>query len=237
MLEEGSGARDSESGQNSKAGQLYSQLKSLFVLQKLPPGTRLEMASVAKRFGVSITPVREALILLANEGIIAKESNRSYVTRPLVAQDVRNDYEAAFMTACYCIENQTAHFEATGLRVGGAQTNSQLSDSGRLRSICQTIELLYERIAGLTGNERLVRQMLEFNDRTHYVRHLDLRNEERLKETAVAMNELVTLLEAGDIQSAIANFKQQFRKKYELIPVLVREGNVSALESVNLFAE
>ncbi|MCG8273816.1 GntR family transcriptional regulator [Aquamicrobium sp. NLF2-7] len=237
MLEEGPDARDSDTGQNSKAGQLYGQLKSLFVLQKLPPGTRLEMASVAKRFGVSITPVREALILLANERIIAKESNRSYVTRPLVAQEVRDDYEAAFMTARYCIENRTAHFEATGLRIGGAQAASQWGVSDRLRSICQTIELLYERIAGLTGNERLVRQMMEFNDRTHYVRQLDMRNEERHQETAAAMNELVTLLEAGDAQTAVHNLKQQFHRKHELIPTLVREGNLAALESVNLFAE
>lgn len=237
MVEEGPDARDSESGQNSKAGQLYGQLKTLLVLQKLPPGTRLEMASVAKRFGVSITPVREALILLANERIIAKESNRSYVTRPLVAQEVRDDYEAAFMTACYCVENRTAHFEATGLRVGGAQTTPQRGVSDRLRSVCQTIELLYERIAGLIGNERLERQMLEFNDRTHYIRQLDLRDEERHQETAVAMNELVTLLEAGDAQSAIANLKKQFQRKHELIPALVREGNLAALESVNVFAE
>ncbi len=45
---------------------LYELIQSL----ELAPGTRLTEAALAKRFGVSKTPVREALLLLEREGLV-----------------------------------------------------------------------------------------------------------------------------------------------------------------------
>jgi len=45
---------------------LYELIQNL----ELTPGTRLTEAALAKRFGVSKTPVREALMLLEREGLV-----------------------------------------------------------------------------------------------------------------------------------------------------------------------
>lgn len=50
--------------------QIYAALRSQIVTLELPPGTQLSKKDIAGEFGVSQTPVREALILLEEEGLV-----------------------------------------------------------------------------------------------------------------------------------------------------------------------
>jgi DNA-binding GntR family transcriptional regulator len=59
----------------------------------LSPGTRLRQNEVAQRFGVSTTPVREALALLQAEGLVRIDPHRgALVFHPTVA-DLQESYE------------------------------------------------------------------------------------------------------------------------------------------------
>ncbi|EKF40233.1 GntR family transcriptional regulator (plasmid) [Nitratireductor rhodophyticola] len=230
-------APSSENGQVNKTGQVYGRLKSLIVMQKLPPRTSLEMKNIADRFGVSITPVREALILLANEGIIAKDGSRSYMTRPLTVNEVSADYETAFMIAQYCLQNGVFQFSARGLRLVELDLAIRQPASDSAGAAALAIEAVYERIAGLTDNLRMVRLMLEFNDRTTFIRQLDMKNEARLHETIAAMTEFLAALDKGSINDALRNLEEQYERKREFIPDLVRKGNLYALEAVDIFTQ
>ena len=48
---------------------------------RIQPGTRLVESSLAERFGVSRSPVRTALDMLADTGFLHRENNRFYVNR------------------------------------------------------------------------------------------------------------------------------------------------------------
>ncbi len=52
------------------APQVRARLREQIVTLELPPGTLLSRADLAVQFGVSQTPVREALIKLAEEGLV-----------------------------------------------------------------------------------------------------------------------------------------------------------------------
>lgn len=56
---------------------------------RIQAGQRLVTQELADRFGVSHTPIREALITLAGIGIIDLQPNRGAVVRPMSARDVR----------------------------------------------------------------------------------------------------------------------------------------------------
>ena len=61
------------------ATRLRAQLEEEIVTGKLPPGTRLDEVSLANRFGVSRTPIREALFELSSTGLIETRPRRGAV--------------------------------------------------------------------------------------------------------------------------------------------------------------
>ena len=58
-----------------------STLREMILLEKLPAGTALPERDLAEALGVSRTPMREAIRLLANEGLVSYTPSR----RPFVA--------------------------------------------------------------------------------------------------------------------------------------------------------
>ncbi len=52
------------------APQVYEQLREMILALELAPGTTLVRADIAARFGVSQTPVRDAMQLLQQEGLV-----------------------------------------------------------------------------------------------------------------------------------------------------------------------
>ncbi|MDA8124490.1 MAG: GntR family transcriptional regulator [Deltaproteobacteria bacterium] len=58
----------------------------------IPPGSRLLESSLCKRWGVSRTPVREALRLLESEGFVTLAKNRGFVVTTITFADMEHLY-------------------------------------------------------------------------------------------------------------------------------------------------
>jgi GntR family transcriptional regulator of vanillate catabolism len=64
------------------------RLREMILRGELVPGQRVAEAPVAEQLGVSRTPVRQALPLLAQEGLLIEHSTRGYVVRAFTPRDV-----------------------------------------------------------------------------------------------------------------------------------------------------
>ncbi|MGJ3259487.1 MAG: GntR family transcriptional regulator [Rhodospirillales bacterium] len=60
----------SRGGRPTTVQQIYADLRHLIIDLSVSPGTVINKREIAERFGVSQTPVREALILLEEEGLV-----------------------------------------------------------------------------------------------------------------------------------------------------------------------
>src|SRR5258707_15507919 len=52
------------------APQVFERLRGMIVALELPPGSPLSRAALAEQFGVSSTPIRDALMRLDEEGLV-----------------------------------------------------------------------------------------------------------------------------------------------------------------------
>ena len=62
---------------------VYDELRAEILALTLQPGEPLDETSLAERFGMSRSPIREALIRLAAEGLVVTLSNRSTLVAPI----------------------------------------------------------------------------------------------------------------------------------------------------------
>ena len=75
----------------------HAQLRGMIVRGILAPGSQLSQVELAKRTGVSTTPLREALRRLEDEGLVESRPNRRPRVRPFACDDLDSVYAARVM--------------------------------------------------------------------------------------------------------------------------------------------
>ena len=73
---------------------VYDELHSEILALSLEPGAPLDETSLAERFGMSRSPIREALVRLSAEGLVEMLSNRSTLVAPIRMSDFPRYVEA-----------------------------------------------------------------------------------------------------------------------------------------------
>lgn len=88
-------------------GEILARLRTMIVEGDLVPGARINEAQIGEQFGVSRTPLREAIKSLASEGLVELLPRRGAVVKSFSAKEVRDTMEvirtletAAAATAC-----------------------------------------------------------------------------------------------------------------------------------------
>jgi DNA-binding GntR family transcriptional regulator len=71
---------------------LAAHLQARVLDGDLPPGTRLRQEALAEEFGVSRTPIREALRNLQASGLVELRPNRGALVRGLTPREIRDAY-------------------------------------------------------------------------------------------------------------------------------------------------
>src|SRR6187551_1073568 len=77
----------------SVADQVYGVLRERIASGEIERGSRLHQEDLAKEFGVSRTPIREALRRLAAEGLVDLFANRGARVATANAEQLRSSYE------------------------------------------------------------------------------------------------------------------------------------------------
>src|SRR3954469_13537316 len=75
------------------AGQVAERLKAEILAGERPGGAKLRQVEIAQSFGVSTTPVREALATLQREGLVRLHPQRGAVVFLPSVDDLRHHYE------------------------------------------------------------------------------------------------------------------------------------------------
>ncbi len=77
----------------SMRDQLFEALRELILKNNYAPGSILQIDRLAEEFGVSATPVREALVRLEGEGLVVLIPNKGAQVTSIKEEDIRNVWE------------------------------------------------------------------------------------------------------------------------------------------------
>lgn len=161
----------------SKAESLYLKIKQDLYGNKYSLGEIINEKMIAEEYGVSKTPVREALALLATEGFLIKYPRKGYFIKEINYQEY---YE--LMQYRYLIEYGAARM------IIGKCTDEEISTLFKLTpQIKVTIEefksenrKFHEGMSNLTGNRYITSAISEIFDRS--IRDTSVDGFDRMKE-------------------------------------------------------
>lgn len=85
---------------------VYDSLKREILELTIPPGSPIDEVALTERFGMSRTPIREALVKLAGEGLVVTLPNRGTVVAPIDILDLPQFFDA--LTLMYRVTTRLA---------------------------------------------------------------------------------------------------------------------------------
>lgn len=91
--------------------EVADRLRTEILAGDIEPGERLRQAEVARRLGVSTSPVREAFALLRAQGLVSTVPHRGVVVSLPTAQDVTECYEIRIPLESLAIERAIPHVD------------------------------------------------------------------------------------------------------------------------------
>ncbi|ACI58075.1 DNA-binding GntR family transcriptional regulator [Rhizobium leguminosarum] len=162
---------------------VYETLRNEILSLALPPGQLLDEMTLAERFDMSRSPVREALIRLGADELVVTLSNRSTIVAPIevatfpkyvealdIAQRMNTRLAAALRTEAdlKTIAKRLKIFEAavkTGNHLAMSEANKEFHMAIAHAGKNQYLASFYEKL--LSQGQRMLHLHFEYLERTH----------------------------------------------------------------------
>ncbi len=180
-------------------------LRAAIVAGRVAPGARLVQEDLAKRYGVSRIPLREALRTLEGEGLVVMEHNRGAFCRPLEATDIADLY--ALRAALEHVATRVAAEHRVDVRVQTArraQSAARAMQRGDLRTLIKLDAEFHRSIALGTKNEHIVRALASYWPLIMRAMHLFLSVRRYRAEVWAEHAAIAEAIAAGDVELAVA---------------------------------
>ena len=186
------------------------QLRQRIFQRELQPGSWIDELRIAEEFGISRTPLREALKVLAAEGLVTMKVRRGAYVTEMSEKDLRDVYHLLGL-----LESDAAGVVARNATAAQLQTLHTLHD--------ELAAAVHERDRFFALNERFHMQLLEMADnrwRSQMVgdlrkvmklnRHNSLLKEGRIEESLAEHAALLAAMTARDTQATVQAMQEHF---------------------------
>ena len=206
--------------------QAYQAIRGRILDNVYPPGHQALESELAEQLGISRTPVREALIRLAKEGLVEVVPRHGMRVLPVSAADMRDIYEMLTalepMAAELAVRRQPAEAELKPL-VEASREMARALRADDLDAWAAADERFHRHLILLSGNRLLIDAVLNCWDRAHRARMVTLRIRPVPAHSTREHMDVVDRIRAGDARGAFeAHRLHRERGSRELVELLER---------------
>src|ERR671916_115433 len=194
--------------------EVHRQILERVAAGSIPPGTRIKDSVLAAEIGVSRTPVREALIRLVREGVLAADMGRGFSVRPLDAGEMQ---ETGVVLA---------RLEGLALELSGDIPADRLSELGEIDRQLAAVRGNPERCIDLDerwhrtllqgcSNQRLLSMIQSLWQVPRRYMRAYLRHEGHLSLSTQHHARIIEALRRNDRNTAAARFNHHWQRGIE----------------------
>jgi DNA-binding GntR family transcriptional regulator len=214
--------------------QVSMRLRQLIVEGHIAPGSKLNERALCEQLHVSRTPLREAIKMLAAEGLVDLLPNRGAAAAQLSAEDVEQTFEviagleghsgelaAQRITPAELAEIRALHYEMLA-----AHTRRDLPTYYRLNA------LIHNHINAAARNRVLTHTYRTVNARLQALRFRSNFDEGKWERAVREHDRMIELLAARDAPGLRALLIQHLENKRDTVLELMRCGGLDAQPKV-----
>jgi DNA-binding GntR family transcriptional regulator len=195
--------------------EVAEQLRQRIFQRELQPGSWIDEVKIAQDFGISRTPLREALKVLAAEGLVTMKVRRGAYVTEVSETDLADVYhllslresDAAGVVAQKATDRQLEELQVLQKELEGA-----VKDRQQFFAVNERFHMRILEIAGNRWRDQMVadlRKVMKLN------RHNSLLKAGRVKEAMLEHRAIVDALSHRDANSAMKRMQEHFRNGLE----------------------
>jgi DNA-binding GntR family transcriptional regulator len=145
---------------------IYEEIRRSVIVGHYRPGERLGLETLARRYGTSVTPVREALQMLTQEGLVTNKPHAGFFVTRVTLKELRDMLELREILEVAAVERAASHITEKQLdeleRIHAGYTGNDEASYERYISENRRLHVL---IAEASGNHELAVTLGRLHDR------------------------------------------------------------------------
>ncbi|MFP7331132.1 GntR family transcriptional regulator [Bacillus subtilis] len=162
--------------------QFYNQLKKMIFNGTFKPGERINETQLAKSFGVSRSPIREAMRLLEKDGLLKADDRNGFSITSLTAKDVDEIYKIRIPLEQLAVElviDEANEEELAILEKQLEETEKAIHNGTEDTEIISLNQKFHELLVDFSHNRHLKNLLEHVNVLIHFCRILNYTGDHR----------------------------------------------------------
>jgi DNA-binding GntR family transcriptional regulator len=185
------------------------------------PGRPLRLSDAAERLGVSVTPIREALIELEAEGLVRTEMGRGFVVRPLRVEEIEELYPLIIMLEVHALRSVPQPSEARLDELDSL--NAELEREGHDPMQAMTLDKRWHDLLLQDAPAEIAREILDMLKRRAFRYDFKYMASTRARPSTEQHRVIVESLRKGRLEAAVAALEENWRAGPELLIPWLKE--------------
>jgi DNA-binding GntR family transcriptional regulator len=200
---------------------VYKKLRRSILLGRCQAGARFDVTKIAKENNISITPVRDALHMLCNEGLVDIKSRSGYFVSKITLKQLKDLLEVRHIIEVECIERAALRVtEAQIAELRTVHVGYTGDDEESYDRYTEENRRFHVLIAAASGNDELAVMVGKMHDRL--ARFMVLRRAGKTQEVTHKL--IVDALEEHDVAKARQTLIDDIDNAHEtILDILIRE--------------
>lgn len=199
--------------------ELADGLREMIVRGDLTPGTKVPEKDLCSVFNVSRTPLREALKVLAAEGLVVLEPNRGAWVSKITVEDLEEVFPV--MGALESLSGELACQNITDAEIAEIRSVHDVMrrayDARDMEGYFAANRQIHELILNAAHNETLTSQYHSLATRVSRARYVAKMTEERWERAMAEHEDILQSLSSRDAVALSAVLKRHLKTKFETV--------------------
>jgi DNA-binding GntR family transcriptional regulator len=211
--------------------ELVGLVRELIVDGDLQPGVKIPERELCERFGVSRTPLREALKVLASEGLVTLTPNRGASASLITIEDLEEVFPVMGALEALAGELACQHMTAREIATVRSLHNRMIAHyrQEQLKPYFELNQNIHEAILAGSRNKSLITMYRSLAGRVRRARYFANMSPKRWAQAAAEHEEIICALEARDGQMLAGILKHHLQNKFETVSQKLMEMTETGL--------